>query len=151
MCHQLLVIFTAECRGCVWTEASRARAERGPRPTPLMASPWARAASTHCTNLQYHNSHNTEVFNFTYPGQPAGSSEFGVSHVHVSTNLENDLYNKSSSPKTLLCHTPKTSKGEETLSLDGPLVFLQRAPLPNMRRSWLSYGALNHAYHTTIK
>lgn len=70
----------------------------------------------------------------------------------MSLNLENDLYDKSSSPKSSLSpsnlYYPKSAK--KPLSMDGRVVSLQYTALPIMKRSQLSYGTLYHAYQTSV-
>lgn len=60
----------------------------------------------------------------------------------VSMNLENDLYDKSSSQKISsgTLHNIQSNKAEETRSMDGPVVYLQYTALPIMRRAQQSYG-----------
>ncbi len=75
-----------------------------PSPTPLVATPWARTASTHSAD---HNTikHDTEEHKTHFYRR---CTACWLSRVKsrpcacdaVSLNLENDLYDKTSSPKT---------------------------------------------------
>lgn len=96
-----------------------------PGPTPLMATPWARTASAHSIDhntmkTQYRGAQNDTKLTFTESAQLAGSARSVRSRPcscdTVSLNLENDLYDKSSSPKSslssssLFCPIKKTKR-----------------------------------------
>lgn len=111
-----------------------------------MATPWARTASTDHKTIKSQNrgEETRQKTYFTYPGQLTGSAEQGVSRVLmiVSLNLENDLCDKSYSPKSPqspsnMYYPIKHKKG---LSMDGQAVSLQCATLSIMNRSQLSCG-----------
>lgn len=106
MCHQLLVIFTAECRGCVWTEACRARTALGPIPLPLWplhgrGQPALTAQPTIPWTITIQKCAEWHKIWFYIPWLSRVRSKPCACDTE-SLNLENDLYEKSSSPKSLL-------------------------------------------------
>lgn len=123
MCHQLLVIFTAECGGCVWTEAWRATAGLGPVPLPLWPLQGrGQPALTGETVMPWN--HNTEAtlnsaLHTTDSLLAQQSKEQAMRWNILSLNLEGDLYDQSPSSEISSTTACAVQKVKKLFNMDG--------------------------------